>query len=95
MPVVKIPTPLRGFAAGRAAVPLGGSTVSALLEELLADTLYGQKVLGGLECAVFLPVLDDSPRPRDADTIEFCGNGLSVCAVDVHWTCDRQRRRQE
>ena len=38
MPVVKIPTPLRGFAGGRAAVPLDGPTVSSVLEALLADS---------------------------------------------------------
>jgi adenylyltransferase/sulfurtransferase len=38
MPVVRIPTPLRGFAGGRAAVPVDGSTVSGLLEALLADS---------------------------------------------------------
>ena len=38
MPVVKIPTPLRGFAGGRASVPLDGQTVSGLLDALLADS---------------------------------------------------------
>jgi adenylyltransferase/sulfurtransferase len=38
MPVVRIPTPLRGFAGGRAAVPLDGQTVSGLLDALLADS---------------------------------------------------------
>jgi molybdopterin/thiamine biosynthesis adenylyltransferase/rhodanese-related sulfurtransferase/molybdopterin converting factor small subunit len=36
--VVKIPTPLRGFAGGRAAVPLDSETVSRLLDALLADS---------------------------------------------------------
>ncbi|MCG6920011.1 MAG: molybdopterin-synthase adenylyltransferase MoeB [Acidobacteria bacterium] len=36
--VVKIPTPLRGFSGGRAAVPLDGQTVSRLLDALLADS---------------------------------------------------------
>jgi adenylyltransferase/sulfurtransferase len=38
MPVVRIPTPLRGFAGGRASVPLDGRTVSGLLDALFADS---------------------------------------------------------
>ena len=38
MPVVKIPTPLRSFAGGRASVPVDGQTVSVLLDALLADS---------------------------------------------------------
>jgi molybdopterin/thiamine biosynthesis adenylyltransferase/rhodanese-related sulfurtransferase/molybdopterin converting factor small subunit len=36
--VVKIPTPLRAYAGGRASVPLDGDRVSGLLEALIADS---------------------------------------------------------
>src|SRR5688572_5076370 len=75
---------LRLLAARRLARPLlDADVVPVLLEDLVADALHLEQVLGRLERAVLLPVLDDGLRLRRTDAVKFLRECPGIGRVDV------------